>query len=199
MANSDTERRSKLGECLPASKVRIIVWPEGQLVINGDPILYAKELHSQMDYFGAFAVIHSMIEFWMQRLYQSYVRYSRGFAESIKLLKAMKEAHPDWRYQNLVPLLEGESLIGKKEAKEIREFNELRNRILHRLAKYSYDTGYKNFVTKSEADRSIDVGLSLTELLMTKASDWLEKSRPSTSGNQPKFDSQLSGLNQPQK
>jgi hypothetical protein len=45
-------------------------WTEGQLVITSDIVQDAKKAFELNEWFGAYARIHVMIEFWMQQIYE---------------------------------------------------------------------------------------------------------------------------------
>lgn len=44
--------------------------PDGIILLKGNIIEYATKLFDEKEYFGAFARIHSLIEIWMQVLYE---------------------------------------------------------------------------------------------------------------------------------
>jgi len=138
-------------------------WPEGQLVVKGDIVKYASKLFEQREYFGAFARIHALIEFWMQDLYELDYLKKRG---PIQLHERLTKLY---RYGTLVRDLEKSEILTSGEATRLREFGWLRDRIMHRLVKYSYQTYPWHVVKKDEVLRGFEEGLALAELLSAKA------------------------------
>ena len=141
-------------------------WSQGQLVVI-DPPKYAKMLFKKMEYFGAFTVLHALIEFWMQNLYELTLIHKIG------PLRAYEEhvAKARYRYRLLVGDLLKAKLIGKGEAKRIEDFGLLRDRIAHRLVKYSYQTYPWHLVGKAEVVHVFEEGLALVDLLSARCNN----------------------------
>jgi len=138
-------------------------WSQGQLVVV-DPLKYAKILFKKMEYFGAFSVLHALIEFWMQNLYELNTFKKIGPLKDYEL----RIAKARYRYRILINDLLKAKLINKGEAKSIDAFFVLRDRIGHHLVKYSYQTFFWHFVGKEEVIQGFDKGLALVNLLSAR-------------------------------
>lgn len=148
------------------SKMGVEEWSQGQLVVI-DPPKYAKMLFKRMEYFGAFTVLHALIEFWMQNLYEL------NTFKKIGPLKAYEEhiAKARYRYRTLIRDLLRSKLISEGEAKRIEDFGLLRDRIVHRLVKYSYQTYPWHFIGKEEVVQGFERGLTLVDLLSARCNN----------------------------
>lgn len=138
-------------------------WPDGHLVVKGNIVEYAKKLFEENEYFGAFARIHALVEFWMQALYEQKLLEKLG---PIQLYERLTKLY---RYGALVHDLEKDGLLAAEEANKVKQFGSLRDRIMHRLVKYSYQTYPWHVVKKEEVVRGFEQGLALVELLSAKA------------------------------
>jgi len=139
--------------------------PDGRLVIKGDIIKYAKELFDEKEYFGAFARIHALIEFWMQQLYERHYVKKHGDRSFFEKYEGLKETY---RYGRLVDCLKKEKIIDAEEANRIKSFGKLRDRIIHRLVKYAYQTQPEYMVNKDEVIQGFNEGVALEKLLSEK-------------------------------
>jgi hypothetical protein len=145
-------------------------WSKGQLVVTGDMdkyIEYSRKLLEQGEYFGAFARIHVLIEIWMQNLYELNFQKSHNPFEMYKLAS---ERGPNdlYRFFRLVNVLGEEKLVSSEEVDRLKSFNHLRNRILHRMLKYSFQTYPWHVVKKDEALRGFEEGIALAKLVREK-------------------------------
>jgi len=131
--------------------------------LKGDIVEYARKLFEQREYFGAFARIHALIEFWMQDLYEL------DYLEKCGPIHLHERLTKLYRYGTLVRDLEKSGLLTTEQATKVREFGWLRDRIMHRLVKYSYQTYPWHAVKKDEVVRGFEQGLALVELLSGKA------------------------------
>jgi len=139
--------------------------PEGQLVVEGGVVEYAKKLFNEKEYFGAFAVLHALIEFWMQNVYENDYKKRHG---SLKFLVEYEMLKKNYRYWELRDWLKKLKIIDSKEVDRINAFGDLRNRIIHRLVKYCFMPQPQYIVTKKEVDQGFNEGIALVEMLSTK-------------------------------
>jgi hypothetical protein len=144
--------------------------PDGQLVVGGDMdayIEYARKLFVEKEYFGAFARIHVLIEIWMQDLYE--LHYAKAHSP-FDMYKLVSDQGPNnlYRFVRLVDLLAKERLISPEEANRLKSFSNLRDRILHRMLKYSFQTYPWHVVKKDEVLGGFEEGISLAKSLRDK-------------------------------
>jgi hypothetical protein len=130
-------------------------------------IAYARKLVKEREYFGAFARIHVLVEVWLQNLYEDNYQTSHTDAELAQLIR---EIGPQsrYRYTRLVEGLAKDEILSPEEAKRLRNFNDLRNNILHRLLKYAFFTYPWHVVMKEEAENGFEEGVKLAKLLEAK-------------------------------
>ncbi len=133
-----------------------------------EPLEYAKKLFQNREYFGAFTVIHTLIEFWMQNLVElDYLKRH----DPIKQLEFLKKTEEErgYRYSKLRNTLVKQGFITSEEAKRIENFGRLRDRIVHRLVKYTFQTYKWYIVRKDEVIQGFEEGLALVHLLSAKS------------------------------
>ncbi len=164
------EKASKQREEVAISNLSVEEWPDGQLVVKGDMdkyVEYSRKLLEQGEYFGAFARIHVLIEIWMQNLYE--LNFSKSH-DSFEMHKLVSDKGPNYLYRfvKLVNLLVEEKLVSPEEADRLKSFSNLRNRILHRMLKYSFQTYPWHIVKKDEALRGFEEGVALVKLVREK-------------------------------
>jgi hypothetical protein len=151
-------------------------WPDGQLVVKGDMdnyVEYARKLLEQGEYFGAFARIHVLVEIWMQNLYEQNFRRSHALSEMHKLVSDTGPKNL-YRFARLVDHLVKEKLICPEEADRLRSFSNLRDRILHRMLKYSFQAYPWHIVKKDEALKGFEEGVVLAKLVRDKCGgEWM--------------------------
>ena len=135
-----------------------------------DPPKYAKMLFKKMEYFGAFTVLHALIEFWMQNLYELKTFDKFGHWKTLRTYEEhMVKAQ--YRYRKLIHDLLSAKLINNGEAKRMEDFNLLRDRIIHRLVKYSYQNYIWDVVRKEEIVQGFEKGLALLNLLSARCNN----------------------------
>lgn len=140
-----------------------LIFPKGM----DEYLEYARKLVEEKEYFGAFARIHALIEFWMQDLFEQDYQTSHSDDE---LTKLVSESGPkaQYRFSRLVEALTKRDLLTPDEAKRLKDFNLLRDRILHRLVKYSFQTYPWHVVMRSEAEGEFEEGVKLAKLMEAK-------------------------------
>ena len=142
-------------------KMEFTEWKEGQLVITSDIVQDAKRAFEQNEWFGAYARIHVMIEFWMQQIYEL------DYSQKNKMHELVEKLNNNYfyGYRQLIRDTTRMGYITEGESQRLSEWRKLRNRIFHRLIKYSYQTAHYNVVKKEELIRGFEEGLALEELV----------------------------------
>ncbi len=135
-------------------------WEKGQIVGTADIVEETKNAFQRNEWFGAFARLHCMIEFWMQEIYEFDSKKDRTVDQAEYLNK-----HYFYGYWRLVEDVRKIGVISDGEAARLVEFGRLRNRIFHRLIKHSYSAGPNNPVGREEVVRGFEEGLDLESLL----------------------------------
>ncbi len=103
----------------------------------------------------------------MQDLYE--LNYSRKYGPH-KLWEFLKRTlEKGYRYDELRRTLLREGLITQQEAKRIENFGTLRDRVVHRLVKYSFQTYKEYVIRKDEVIQGLEEGLTLVDLLSAKS------------------------------
>ena len=135
-------------------------WEKGQLVGTVDIVDESRNAFQRDEWFGAFARLHCMIEFWMQEICEFDSKKDRAADQADYLNK-----HYFFGYWRLVEDITKLGIITDSEAARLVEFARLRNRIFHRLIKHAYSTGQNNPVRKDEVVRGFDEGLAIETML----------------------------------
>src|SRR2546421_3503615 len=152
-------------------KIEFTEWKEGQLVITSDIVQDAKRAFEQNEWFGAYARIHVMIEFWMQQIYEL------DYSQKNKMHELVEKLNKNYfyGYGQLIRDTTRMGYITEGESQRLSEWGKLRNRIFHRLIKYSYQTAHYNVVKKEEVIRGFDEGLALEELVRERVQQIVSK------------------------
>lgn len=135
-------------------------WEKGQIVGTADLVEETKKAFRRNEWFGAFAMLHCMIEFWMQEIYEFDSKKDRIVDQADYMNK-----HYFYGYWRLVEDVRRIGIISDAEAARLAEFGRLRNRIFHRLIKHSYSAGPSSPVAREEVARGFEEGLDLETLL----------------------------------
>lgn len=145
-----------------------VVEQDGALTLQGDVLVGAEEAFREMRYIEAFALLHAYIDWWM--------------TDNIQL-RVKTPFNRKYRFMTSAKLLKNElKIINEDEYERLRSFDELRNIIIHRLVRYSYQhypINYKNKnneviersrITKPEVINAFEEGKKLANLLKGKTS-----------------------------
>jgi hypothetical protein len=135
-------------------------WEKERLVGTTDIVEETKDAFRRGEWFGAFARLHCVIEFWMQEIYEFDCGKDQEVGQADYLNK-----HYFYGYWRLVEDVRKIGIITDEEATRLVEFGILRNRIFHRLIRHSYSTGPNDAVGKDEVARGFEEGLALETLL----------------------------------
>lgn len=138
---------------------------DGVLVLKGDIVEYARKLIAKKEYFGAFARIHALLEFTMQNRYEMDRWILRGHIPHEIQFRIQHGKPKIYRYRELKNKLLKEKIISQEEANRIGNFGDIRDRIMHRLVKYSYQSRPENMVKKDEALKLFEQGVELVNAL----------------------------------
>jgi hypothetical protein len=140
---------------------------DGSLVLEGNILEGAQEAFKNKRYVEAFALLHADIDWWMTALIQSH-----GVAKALTIDQRQKLfSDSEYRFKNSVHFLEEHKIIDEKERGRLLRFNELRDRVIHRLVTYSYHTHAENRITKLEVTKGFEDGKVLDCLLRSKNSE----------------------------
>jgi len=142
--------------------MRMGVGKNGELVIEGDILEYAKELLKRKEYFGAFACLHALIEAWMEELFE------REYAKRHRLKEARDRSLKGYRYGRLKEDLLKHRLISADEAKAVEGFDDLRHRVVHRIVKFQFRPKEHYRVRETEVINGFNRGVELVGLLKAK-------------------------------
>ncbi len=143
-----------------SSSMEFTDWEKNRIIGTADIVEDAKKAFQRDEWFGAFARLHCMIEFWMQEIYEFDSKKGQTVGQPDYLNK-----HYFYGYWRLVEDVRKLGIIADDEAARLVEFARLRNRIFHRLIKHSYSTGTSVPVGKEEVTRGFEEGLALESLL----------------------------------
>jgi hypothetical protein len=149
--------------------MKVKEWVDGGLILDGDVMEGADEAFRDGRYIEAFALLHCLIDWWMADLYQLY-RITKGLGD-IDWLN-MVEKH-EYRFKSTLKFLSGSGVISRQEHKRLYDFNELRNRVVHRLIVHSYQPGLRNKVTRAEAIHGFEEGKALVTLLRERTGHYI--------------------------
>jgi hypothetical protein len=149
--------------------MRVKEWVDGGLVLDGDIGKGIDEAFSDGRYVEAFALLHSEVDWLLANLHQqsSSVKSPRG----ILVLQNLIDEHK-YRFMDTLELLLKSEVVSREEYRRLRDFNEIRNRIIHRMIVHGYQPRRRNRVTRAEAERGFQEGKSLFALLEGKTLQW---------------------------
>lgn len=140
---------------------------DGALILDGDVLDGAEQAFKQTRYIEAFAILHADIDWHMIELIQWHDMPKVSTLEEEEKLFSDKE----YRFKKSVRLLEEYEIIDEKQRGRLLAFNELRDRLIHRLVmrSYHYGSNDENKITKSEVTGGFEEGIALEILLYNKA------------------------------
>ena len=135
-------------------------WEKERLIGTSDIVEDAKRAFQRNDWFGAFARVHCMIEFWMQEISELDSRKSQT-TERVEYLNK----HYFYGYWRLTEETRRLGYITDEEARRLVEFGRSRNRIFHRLVKHHYSAAHYEIVHEKEVEKAFEEGLALESLV----------------------------------
>jgi hypothetical protein len=137
-------------------------WVDGALVPEGDILDGAEEAFRDSRYVEAFALLHALIDWWMIALIQ--------LREGAKTSSKTYDLHfkHEYRFKSSAKTLLEKGIIDEKQHGRLLQFNELRDKIIHRLVMYSYQPYARNKVTRNEVIEGFEKGKALAHLLRGK-------------------------------
>lgn len=149
--------------------MKVKEWADGGLVLDGDIEKGIDESFSDGRYVEAFALLHSYIDWLLADLHQlsSSMKNPRGILVLQKLIDEHK-----YRYIDTLELLLKSGVVNDEEYKRLADFNEIRNRIIHRVIIHGYQPRLRNKVTRFEAEQGFREGKALYVLLQGKTWQW---------------------------
>jgi len=133
-------------------------WEIEQQVGTGDIVEETKKAFERGEWFGAFARLHCIIEFWMQEIYEFDSKRNQTTPPDY-LTK-----HYFYGYWRLVEDVRKLGYITDDEARRFVEFGRTRSRIFHRLIKH-YPTGPSHSVQRDEVVKGFEEGLALESMI----------------------------------
>ncbi len=142
-----------------------VIEVNGVLELESDALEGAEEAFRNKRYVEAFALLHAYIDWWMTANIQ--LRNNFNFKP---------------RFMQSANYLRNHKIINEEQYERLRKFNELRDMIIHRIVRYSYQhyqIKYKikdkevierSEVRLSEVDKGFKEGKDLAQLLKEKTS-----------------------------
>lgn len=125
---------------------------------------YSRRLIGENEFFGAFGRVHSLIEFMMQNRYEMDARLRKGLIPEEQEIEMTTGEPKIYRWRELIEKLREAELINHDEAKRIKNFGCMRDRIMHRLMKYSFQSRQHYRVVKEDAVKLFEEGVQLADL-----------------------------------
>jgi hypothetical protein len=132
------------------------------LLPEGDWMDGAEDAFKDSRYVEAFTLLHAYIDWWMTDLIQLR-EGAKTLSKAYWLLFERK-----YRFRSSAKILLNEAIIDHKQYERLLEFNELRDKIIHRLVMYSYQCHERNKVTITEVIEGFEKGKALAHLLREK-------------------------------
>ena len=103
--------------------------------------------------------------------------YELDYSQKNKMHELVEKLNNNYfyGYRQLIRDTTRMGYITEGESQRLSEWRKLRNRIFHRLIKYSYQTAHYNVVKKEEVIRGFDEGLALEELVRERVQQIVSK------------------------
>ncbi|MHB1830515.1 MAG: hypothetical protein ACYCO0_03930 [Candidatus Micrarchaeaceae archaeon] len=143
--------------------MRVTKWVDGGLILEGNIDAGIQEAFDEKRYVEAFALLHGRLDFLMHTIYQNY-EVSKGRRGTD--LGALINENVSWKMS--LARLSKNQIINEKERQRLINFNDLRNRIIHRLIVRSYQPSRPDKLTQIEVDTGFEEGKRLVKLLDEK-------------------------------
>jgi hypothetical protein len=156
--------------------MRVKKWVDGYLVLEGDAVKGAEEAFKERRYVEAFALLHGIIDWWMIDLIQMK-ETSKGIERGPEGLQRLNEIYYTYpyRFKESMKYLRDNGIITQQEYERLREFNELRDLVIHRLVMYSYQPNPRNRIDEATVTKGFKEGRELADLLMSKTGSALDR------------------------
>ena len=143
--------------------MRVTTWVDGGLILEGDIDVGIQEAFDEKRYVETFALLHGRLDLLMHIIYQNY-EVSKGMQE-IDLGSLINE-NISWKIS--LNRLSKNQIINEKERQRLLDFNNLRNRIIHRLIVRSYQPSRPDKLVQKEVEDGFEEGKRLVKLLNEK-------------------------------
>jgi len=130
------------------------------LVLDGDVLEGAEEAFQELRYVEAFSLLQASIDAFMTFVYEHREGTNRGEDKD-----SPPEKHNFWTLRNY---LHDNDLLSEKEDSKLTNFYELRNRMIHKLVMYAFQSYPRYSISKSEAIKGFERGKELYLMLDKK-------------------------------
>ena len=137
--------------------------PEGKVELRGNVIEYAEKLFDEKEYYGAFSRILSLIQCWMQILYDEHFKLTYDSFEKYR------RSERKFSYFILISDLAGIKLINEDEKKRLKDFRESWSLLRNRLVRHTYSRNPWYAVDKKELLAAFQNGKDLVDFLARKS------------------------------
>ena len=148
--------------------MKVKEWLNGALILDGDIDKGIDEAFVEERYVEAFALLHGQIDWLMTSLYQlQIVMREHSTSENAWDLIENKK----YSYIGTMSYLHNNGIINDDECHRLRDFNAVRNKIIHRLIRRSHQTRKdpRTKVTRQEAIDGFKEGKALASLLRQRS------------------------------
>ena len=143
--------------------MQVVDWVDGGLILGGNIDKGIQDAFDEKRYVEAFALLHGRLDLLMHIIYQNY-EVSKG-RKGLDLGTLINE-NPSWKI-SLNRLFKNQ-IINEEEKQRLIDFNNLRNRVIHRLIVRSYQPSRPDKLTKMEIELGFEEGEKLAKLLDEK-------------------------------
>lgn len=133
------------------------------LILEGDIDKGIQDAFDEKRYVEAFALLHGRLDLPMHIVYQNY-EVSKG-RKGLDLGTLINE-NPSWKI-SLNRLFKNQ-IINEEERQRLIDFNNLRNRVIHRLIVCSCQPSRPDKLTKMEIELGFEEGKKLAKFLDQK-------------------------------
>jgi len=152
--------------------MKTITLEDGTLCLDGDILKGAEEAFNETRYVEAFALLHAFIDWCMTNL----IQLDGCIVDSSKTEELLFKTK--YRFGNSLNCLKCKKIIDENEYRRLKEFNQLRNLIIHRLVTRSFGNrpiGERNTVKLAEVKKGFEEGINLAQLLRGKSASVIIK------------------------
>ena len=136
--------------------MQVVDWVDGGLILGGNIDKGIQDAFDEKRYVEAFALLHGRLDLLMHIIYQNY-EVSKG-RKGLDLGTLINE-NPSWKI-SLNRLFKNQ-IINEEEKQRLIDFNNLRNRVIHRLIVRSYQPSRPDKLTKMEIELGFEEGENL--------------------------------------
>ena len=146
----------------------------GILVLEGNVLKGAEEAFQEGRYVEAFSLLQAVIDAFMIFVYQ--MREGEDFRKTDEVHHKLK-----YRFKMLRDYMNGSGLLSDEEMGKLDSFYDMRNRIVHGIVMYAYQSYERYRIRESEAIKGFDLGRELYKILDAKTTSvGLEMIKPKT-------------------